>query len=132
LTKPEVIEEIHTHYLEAGADIIETNTFGSTTNGQHDFFFREDHGARKDQALFQRVVEDPFLRELTYEMNLAAAALARKAADRVGEAQGVRKFVAGAIGPMPVTASISGDVNDPAFRTVNFDQLRISYAEQVR
>ncbi|MGV3532022.1 MAG: homocysteine S-methyltransferase family protein, partial [Chthoniobacteraceae bacterium] len=132
LTKPEVIEEIHTHYLEAGADIIETNTFGSTTIGQHDFFFREDHGSRKDQAFFQRVVEDQFLRELTYEMNLAAAALARKAADRVGEAQGMRKFVAGAIGPMPVTASISGDVNDPAFRTVNFDQLRTSYAEQVR
>jgi 5-methyltetrahydrofolate--homocysteine methyltransferase len=65
-------------------------------------------------------------------MNLMGAQLARRAADRVGEAQGVRKFVAGAIGPMPVTASISGDVNDPAFRTVNFEQLRIAYAEQVR
>ncbi len=132
ITKPEVIEEIHTKYLEAGADIIETNTFGATTIGQHDFFFREDHGARKDQAFFQRVVEDPFLRELAYEMNLKSVELARRAADRVGEAQGSRKYVAGAIGPMPVTASISGDVNDPAFRTISFEQLRISYAEQVR
>jgi len=132
LTKPEVIEDVHVQYLEAGADIIETNTFGATTIGQHDFFFIHEPEGRKDQAYFQRVIEDPFLRDLAYEMNVVAAKLARKAADRVAEATGRPRFVAGAVGPMPVTASISGDVNDPGFRTVNFDQLRIAYAEQVR
>ncbi len=132
LTKPEVISDVHAQYLDAGADIIETDTFGATTIGQHDFFFLTESEERKDQAHFQRVIEDPFLRELTYEMNLTAARVARVEADRVSDKTGRRRFVAGAIGPMPVTSSISGDVNDPAFRTVNFDQLRISYAEQVR
>ncbi len=132
LTKPEVIEDIHIQYLEAGADIIETNTFGATTIGQHDFFYMPEPEGRKDQAYFQKVIEDPFLRDLAYEMNVAAAKLARKAADCVANATGRPRFVAGAIGPMPVTASISGDVNDPGFRTVNFDQLRTAYAEQVR
>ena len=135
ITKPEVIELIHTEYLEAGADIIETNTFGATTIGQHDFFFDPEgkyEGRRKDQAYFDEVIADPFLRDLAREMNLQAARLARGAADRVAAATGRPRFVAGAIGPMPVTASISGDVNDPGFRTVNFEQLRHAYAEQVR
>jgi 5-methyltetrahydrofolate--homocysteine methyltransferase len=131
LTKPEVIAEIHTQYLEAGADIIETNTFSATTIGQHDFFFREKaETERKDQAFFQQVIEDATLRELAREMNFTAAQLARKAADQVANATGRARFVAGSIGPMPVTASLSPDVNDPGFRTVNFDQLRIAYAEQ--
>src|SRR4029434_5826520 len=81
LTKPEVIEEIHTQYLEAGADIIETNTFSATTIGQHDFLFpREAEDGRKDAAFFQRVVEDPELSALVQEMNVAAAKVARTAA----------------------------------------------------
>ncbi len=132
LTKPQVIAEIHAGYLEAGADIIETNTFSATTIGQHDFFFAHDSAVRKDQAFFQRVIDDPFLQELAREMNLAAARLARKAADDIEAKLGERRFVAGAIGPMSVTASISPDVNDPSFRAVNFDQLRQAYAEQVR
>ena len=135
LSKPEVIELIYTQYLEAGADIIETNTFGATTIGQHDFFFDpagKYEGKRKDQRYFDEVIVDAPLVEIAREMNLVGTRLARQAADKVGVATGTKRFVAGAIGPMPVTASISGDVNDPAFRTVNFEQLRHAYAEQVR
>src|SRR5229473_945495 len=83
LTKPEVIEEIHSQYLEAGADIIETNTFSATTIGLHDFLFLgEPEGGRKDQEFFHRVVNDVDLRALVREMNLAAATIARHAADR--------------------------------------------------
>jgi 5-methyltetrahydrofolate--homocysteine methyltransferase len=128
LTAPQIIEEIHFEYLQAGADIIETNTFGATTIGQHDFFFREEAARRKDQKFFDRVISDTFLQELVREMNLAAAKGARAAVERAGG----RGVVAGAVGPMPVTASISGDVNDPGFRTVSFEQLVFSYAEQVR
>jgi 5-methyltetrahydrofolate--homocysteine methyltransferase len=130
ITKPEVIEEIHRHYFEAGADIIETNTFSATTIGQHDFFFKHRDG-RKDQAFFDEVINDPALRELAREMNLAAAHLARKAATEVANKTGLPKFVAGAVGPMSVTASISPDVNDAGFRSVNFVQLVKAYTEQV-
>src|SRR5437762_4814145 len=119
LTTPEVIEEIHTQYLEAGADIIETNTFSATTIGLHDFLFRgEPAGSRKDQQFLQRVVDDPDLRALVHEMNVAAARIARSAAERVANESGTRRFVAGSMGPLPVAASISPDVNDPAFRAV--------------
>ena len=132
LTKPTVIEEIHAQYLEAGADLIETNTFSATTIGLHDFLFREEPAkGRKDPTFFQRVVDDSELRALVHEMNLVAAQLARRAADQVGAANGQRRFVAGSLGPMPVTASLSPDVNDPSFRAVTFDQIRQSYADQV-
>jgi len=130
LTQPHVIEEIHRHYLEAGADIIETNTFSATTIGQHDFFFKHANGP-KDQAYFDEVVNDAMLRALARDLNLAAARLARKAADEVSARTGQPKFVAGAIGPMPVTASLSPDVNDAGFRSVNFQQLCTAYREQV-
>ncbi len=130
LTRPSVIEEIHTGYLEAGSDIIETNTFSATTIGQHDFMLRGEHG-RKDPEFMERVIHDAFLQDTAREMNLVAARIARAAADRVEEKTGLRKFVAGAIGPMPVTGSISPDVNDPGFRTVTFEQLRFAYREQV-
>ncbi len=132
LTKPDVIEEIHTQYLEAGADLIETNTFSATTIGLHDFLFPEEPAnGRKDPEFFQGVVDDKPLRAFTHEMNVVAAQLARKAADRVGHETGQRRFVAGSLGPMPVTASLSPDVNDPSFRAVTFDQIRQSYADQV-
>jgi len=130
LTQPQVIREIHRQYLEAGADLIETNTFGATTIGQHDFFFRHPEG-RKDPAYFDAVIADPFLRELARDMNLAAARIAREAADEVAAATGVPRFVAGAIGPMPVTTSISPDVNDAGFRSVTFTQLGVAYREQI-
>src|SRR5436309_11629039 len=131
LTKPEIIEEIHTQYLEAGADIIETNTFSATTIGLHDFLFAgEPQGGRKNQEFFQRVVDDADLRALVHEMNVAAAKIARHAADRVANQTGTARFVAGSMGPLPVTASISPDVNDPAFRAVTFDQLKQTYFDQ--
>ena len=107
LTRPDVIREIHVKYLMAGADIIETNTFGSTRIAQ------EDYG----------------LGHLAREMNVAAARIARSAADECATPDKPR-FVAGALGPTPRTASISPDVNDPGARNVSFDQLRDAYREQ--
>jgi len=131
LTQPQVIEEIHRQYLLAGADIIETNTFSATTLGQHDFLYDRHPEGRKDAHFFDAVVTDATLQATVREINLAAAASARRVADEVARSTGVPRFVAGALGPMPVTASISPDVNDPGFRSVTFDQLRQSYREQV-
>jgi 5-methyltetrahydrofolate--homocysteine methyltransferase len=107
LTRPQVIAEIHEQYLAAGADLVETNTFGANSIAQ------EDYG----------------LAHLAREMNVAAARLARQACDRYSTPEQPR-FVAGAIGPTPRTASISPDVNDPGARNVSFDELRASYREQ--
>src|SRR5205085_7501452 len=85
---------------------------------------------RKDQEFFQRVVEDVDLRALVHEINFDGAMIARRVADRVANKTGQQRFVAGSMGPLPVTGSISPDVNDPGFRAVNFDQLRQSYADQ--
>ena len=132
LTQPQVVEEIHAEYLNAGADIIETNTFNATAIGLHDFLFQsEPTNGRKDQSFFQRVVDDVDLRALVREMNTSAVNIARRAADRVTKQTGTRRFVGGSIGPLPVTASISPDVNDPGFRAVTFDQLRQAYFEQI-
>ncbi len=133
LTQPQVVEEIHAQYLEAGADVIETNTFSATTIGLHDFLFLgEPESGRKDEHFFQRVVDDVDLRGLLHEMNIAAAKISRRAADRVANQTGTRRFVAGSMGPLPVTASISPDVNDAAFRAVKFDQLKQSYFDQAK
>jgi 5-methyltetrahydrofolate--homocysteine methyltransferase len=133
LTKPTVIDEIHRRYLEAGADIIETNTFSATTIGLHDFLFLgEPESGRKDPEFFQRVVDDADFRDLVREINTAAARIARHAADRVANETGQRRLVAGSLGPLPVTASLSPDVNDPSFRAVTFDQIRQAYADQAK
>ncbi len=133
LTQPQVVEEIHAQYLEAGADVIETNTFSATIIGLHDFLFSEEpESGRKDQHFFQRVVDDVELRGLVHEMNIAAAKICRRAADRVANQTGTRRFVAGSMGPLPVTASISPDVNDAAFRAVKFDQLKQGYFDQAK
>src|ERR1051325_4983535 len=133
LTQPHVVEEIHSNYLKAGADIVETNTFSGTSIGLHDFLFQgEPEGGRKDQEFFQRVVEDPTLGSLVHEMNFQAARIARLAADRITNETGQRRFVGGSMGPLPVAASISPDVNDPAFRSVSFDQLRQTYFDQAK
>ena len=106
-TRPDVIREIHEQYLAAGADIIETNTFGATTVAQ------DDYG----------------LASVAREMNVVGARLAREACDRFSSADKPR-FAAGALGPTPRTASISPDVNDPAARNVSFDELKHAYLEQ--
>ena len=109
ITKPEVITEIHEQYLAAGADIIETNTFSATSVAQ------DDYG----------------LGSAAREINLAAARLARRACDKFSSNDKPR-FVAGALGPTPRTASISPDVNDPAARNVTFDELKAAYREQAQ
>ena len=133
LTQPQVIEEIHSNYLKAGADILETNTFSGTTIGLHDFLFQGEPGdRRKDQEFFQRVVDDASLRTLVRDINIEAARIARHAADRAGNETGQQRFVGGSMGPLPVAGSISSDVNDPAFRAVSFDQLRQTYFDQAK
>jgi 5-methyltetrahydrofolate--homocysteine methyltransferase len=130
ITRPEIIEEIHTRYLEAGADIIETNTFGATALAQQDFFIPID--GRKTQAFFDDVLADESLRTLVRDLNVEAARIARRAADKVAKATGTPRFVAGAIGPTTVSACTVVDVNDPGFRPINFEQLRRAYAEQIK
>src|SRR5205814_9945003 len=133
LTQSQVIEEIHSNYLEAGADVIETNTFSGTTIGLNDFLFQgEPTSGRKDQEFFQRVVDDVDLSGLVREINFQAARIARRAADRATNETGQQRFVGGSMGPLPVAGSISSDVNDPAFRSVSFDQLRQTYFGQAK
>ena len=107
LTRPDVVEAIHTAYLEVGADLIETNTFNANAISQSDY-----------------ATED-----LVYEINLESAKIARKAADSFTESP---RFVCGALGPTNRTASLSPDVNDPGFRNVSFDELVVAYSEQAR
>src|SRR5207248_3230575 len=132
LTQPHLVQQVHEEYLRAGADVVETNTFSATTIGLHDFLFTgtPQHG-RKDPEFFERVIGDTNLRQTAQEMNLAAARLARQAANRVENETGQQRFVAGALGPLPVTASLSPDVNDPGFRAITFDQIRQSYRDQI-
>jgi len=111
LTQPQIIEEIHSEYLQAGADIIETNTFNSN---------------RISMADYQ-------MESLVYELNVTAASIAKKAAEKFTLSNPQKpRFVAGAIGPTTRTASISPDVNNPAFRAITFDQLVEAYTEQLR
>ena len=134
LTQPEMICDIHRRFLEAGADIIETNTFGATSITQSEFFVDDprEHGGRKDPAFYQKVIEDPFLRSLAGEINEQSARQCREWADRVANATGRPRFVAGAIGPLPVSLSNSPDADDSGFRVITFDQVKTAYAEQVR
>ncbi len=111
LSQPDIIRDIHTAYLEAGSDIVETNTFSSTTIAQADY--QMEH--------------------LAYELNVEGAKLARQACDAMEAADPSRpRYVAGALGPTNRTASISPEVNDPGYRNINYDQLREAYAEATR
>jgi 5-methyltetrahydrofolate--homocysteine methyltransferase len=110
LTQPAIIEGIHRAYFDAGADVISTNTFNSTSVSQADYG----------------------LQELVGELNLESARLARKVADECSAASGVQRFVAGALGPTSRTASLSPDVNDPGFRNISFDELVTAYCEVTR
>jgi len=111
LTRPELVEAIHRQYLDAGADIIETNTFNSTAISLADYH----------------------LEHVVYDLNVAGARVAREAVEKVTAADPTRpRLVAGAIGPTNRTASMSPDVNNPAFRAVTYDELVVAYTEQVR
>jgi 5-methyltetrahydrofolate--homocysteine methyltransferase len=134
LTQPQLIGDIHRRFLEAGADIIETNTFGATSISQSEFFVDDprEHGGRKDPEFYQKVIEDSFLKGLAWEINEQSARTAREWADRVANATGRQRFVAGALGPLTVSLSNSPDADDPGFRVVTFDQVKTAYADQVR
>ncbi len=110
LTQPDIIRTIHRQYLEAGADIIETNTFSSNTISMQDYQ----------------------MESLVYELNYTAARLARQVADEVSEKSAQPRFVAGALGPTNRTASLSPDVNNPGFRNVSFQELVVAYTEAIR
>ncbi|GAA4898950.1 methionine synthase [Ferrimonas pelagia] len=109
LTQPEIIKTIHTQYLEAGADIVETNTFNSTTVAMADYD----------------------MQSLSKEINFESAKLARAACDEVAAKTGIPRYVAGVLGPTNRTCSISPDVNDPGFRNIYFDELKDAYVESV-
>ncbi len=111
LTQPDIIRDIHTAYLQAGSDIVETNTFSSTTIAQADYD----------------------MQDLAYELNVEGAKLARQACDAMEAAVPSRpRYVAGALGPTNRTASLSPEVNDPGYRNVNYDELRDAYADATR
>lgn len=110
LTQPKAIEDVHRKYFAAGADIVETNTFSGTTIAMADYH----------------------MEELVYELNYESARIAKKVADEFTAAEPHKpRFVAGSIGPTNKTASMSPDVNDPGFRAISFDELRIAYKQQV-
>jgi 5-methyltetrahydrofolate--homocysteine methyltransferase len=134
LTQPEMICDIHRRFLEAGADIIETNTFGATSISQSEFFVDDprEHGGRKDPAFYQKIIDDPSLVDLAWEINEKSARQCREWADRVATNTGRQRFVAGAIGPLTVSLSNSPDADDPGFRVVTFDQVKTAYAQQTR
>jgi len=134
LTQPKMIGDIHRRFLEAGADIVETNTFSATSIAQSEFFVEDprERGGRKDPAFYQAIVEDQFLNGLAWEVNEQSARLAREWADRVANASGRPRFVAGAIGPLTVSLSNSPDADDPGFRVVTFDQVKAAYSHQAR
>jgi len=134
LTQPGMICDIHRRFLEAGADIIETNTFGATSITQSEFFVDDprEHGGRKDPAFYQKIIDDPFLGSLAWEINEQSARQCREWADRVGSATSRQRFVAGAIGPLTVSLSNSPDADDAGFRVVSFDQVKTAYMQQVR
>jgi 5-methyltetrahydrofolate--homocysteine methyltransferase len=134
LTQPKMIGDIHRRFLEAGADIIETNTFGATSITQSEFFVDDprETGGRKDPEFYQRIIDDPMLNELAWDINATSASQCREWADRVGNETGRQRFVAGAIGPLTVSLSNSPDADDAGFRVVTFDQVRFAYKHQVR
>ncbi len=134
LTQPEMICDIHRRFLEAGADILETNTFGATGITQSEFFVDDprETGGRKNPDFYQGILEDAFLNDLAWEINYESARQCRTWADRVGDATGRQRFVAGAIGPMTVSLSNSPDAEDAGFRVVTFDQVKEAYAHQIR
>jgi 5-methyltetrahydrofolate--homocysteine methyltransferase len=134
LTQPDVIGDIHKRFYEAGSDICETNTFSATSIAQSEFFVEDprEHGGRKDPEFFQKIIENPFLNELAWEMNVESARLCRKWADAIGSDTGRKRYVAGAIGPLTVSLTNSPDPEDHAFRVVNFDQVLEAYKLQIR
>ncbi|HZL80080.1 MAG TPA: methionine synthase [Candidatus Limnocylindrales bacterium] len=134
LTQAATIGDIHRRFLEAGADIIETNTFSATSIGQSEFFVDDPRecGGRKDPAFYQGVIENKFLNDLAWEINEQSARQCREWADRIANKTGRPRFVAGAVGPLTVSLSNSPDADDAGFRVCTFDQVKTAYTHQIR
>jgi 5-methyltetrahydrofolate--homocysteine methyltransferase len=134
LTQAATICDIHRRFLEAGADIIETNTFSATSIGQSEFFVDDprEHGRRKDPAFYQGVIESKFLNDLAWEINEQSAKQCREWCDRIANQTGRPRFVAGAVGPLTVSLSNSPDADDAGFRVCTFDQVKTAYRHQIR
>ena len=134
LTQAATIGDIHRRFLEAGADIIETNTFSATSIGQSEFFVDDprEHGGRKDPAFYQSVIENKFLNDLAWEINEQSAKQCREWCDRIANQTGRPRFVAGAVGPLTVSLSNSPDADDAGFRVCTFDQVKTAYTHQIR
>ena len=136
LTRPDVIHDIHLRFLNSGSDIVETNSFSGTAIAQSEFFVedpRESGEGRKDPEFYQKVIDDKELQDLAWEINVESAKLARKACDEVEAKTGIKRYAAGAIGPMTVGLNNSAvDPDDPGFRVVTFDQVYIDYKRQIR
>ena len=134
LTQAATICDIHRRFLEAGADIIETNTFSATSIGQSEFFVDDprEHGGRKDPAFYQGVIENKFLNDLAWEINEQSARQCREWCDRIANKTGRPRFVAGAVGPLTVSLSNSPDADDAGFRVCTFDQVKTAYTHQIR
>ena len=134
LTRPEVIGDVHKCFFEVGSDICETNTFSATSIAQSEFFIDDprERGGRKDPEFYQNILEDDFLNDLAWEMNVESARLCRKWADAIGSDNGRCRYVAGAIGPLTVSLSNSPDAEDHGFRVVTFDQVLAAYKHQAR
>src|SRR5208337_388436 len=132
LTQPQMIGDIHRRFLEAGADIIETNTFGATSIAQSEFFVEDprERGGRKNPEFYQKIVEDESLNNLAWEINEQSARQCKEWADRFSSAS--PRFVAGAIGPLTVSLSNSPDADDAGFRVCTFDQVKAAYRNQIR
>src|ERR1700709_975667 len=132
LTQPDMICDIHRRFLEAGADIIETNTFGATSITQSEFFVDDprEHGGRKDPEFYQKIIDTKFLGDLAWEINEQSARQCREWADRIANADGKPRFVAGAVGPLTVSLSNSPDAGDSGFRVVTFHQVKAAYIKQ--
>ncbi len=131
LSRPELIKQVHAEFLAASADIIETNTFSANALAQQDFFIQAPEG-RKDQAYFDAVLANEELGRIVEDINRKAVRVARRAINEAAERTDRPLFLAGAIGPTPVSACTVVDVNDPGFRPINFRQLSQAYTEQAR
>ncbi|MEO0415654.1 MAG: homocysteine S-methyltransferase family protein, partial [Verrucomicrobiota bacterium] len=135
ITRPDVIGDIHKRFLEAGSDIIETNTFSGTTLAQSEFFVpdpRKSGGQKNPEFFANEICDNPFLKDLAWEINYESAQLCRKWCDNIGSDTGRKRYVAGAVGPMTVSLTNSPDAEDAGFRVVTFDQVRDAYKHQIR
>ncbi|MDA7864462.1 homocysteine S-methyltransferase family protein [Akkermansiaceae bacterium] len=134
LTRPDVIGDIHKRFYEAGSDICETNTFSGTVLAQSEFFVedpRKSGGIKNPEFFDKKVIANQMLQDLVWELNVASVKLAKQEADKVSQATGRKRYVAGAIGPLTVSLTNVVDPDDTAFRAVTFDQVKDTYRHQI-